>query len=86
MFADYVNDEGVTVTKAKQETEYTTRKAEEKATAIRTERDKLLAECDWRGVSDLTMSDEWKLYRQALRDITSQATFPSEVAWPTKPE
>ena len=86
MFADYVNDEGVTVTKAEQEAEYTARKAEEKATAIRTERDNLLASCDWRAVSDLIMTDEWKAYRQALRDITAQATFPTEVTWPDKPE
>ena len=86
MFADYVNDEGVTVTKAEQEVEYTARKAEEKATAIRTERDNLLASCDWRAVSDLIMTDEWKAYRQALRDITAQATFPTEVTWPVKPE
>lgn len=85
MFADYVVD-GVTVTKAEQEAEYITRKAEEKATAIRTERDNLLASCDWRAVSDLIMTDEWKAYRQALRDITAQATFPTEVTWPDKPE
>ena len=86
MFADYVNDEGVTVTKAEQEAEYTARTAEEKATAIRNERDNLLASCDWRAVSDLIMTDEWKVYRQALRDITAQATFPTEVTWPVKPE
>lgn len=56
------------------------------AMAIRRERDKLLAATDWRAASDLTMSNEWKLYRQALRDVTSQATFPTEVEWPTKPE
>ena len=90
MFADYAytNDVGeeVTVTKAEQEAEYTARKTEEKATAIRTERDNLLASCDWRAVSDLIMTDEWKVYRQALRDITAQATFPTEVTWPDKPE
>ena len=94
MFADYIRtdvaEDGteteVTVTKAEQEAEYTARKAEEKATAIRTERDNLLASCDWRAVSDLIMTDEWKAYRQALRDITAQATFPTEVTWPDKPE
>ncbi len=29
---------------------------------------------------------EWVDYRQALRDITSQPTFPDSVVWPTKPE
>ena len=86
MFADYVDEDGVTVTKVSQEEAYTARKNEEAATAVRAERDKLLAETDWKAGSDLVMSDEWKVYRQALRDITSQATFPSEVTWPTQPE
>lgn len=30
--------------------------------------------------------NEWLAYRQALRDITSQPTFPDNVVWPTKPE
>ena len=37
---------------------------------IREERTNLLAECDWMGMSDLTMSADWKTYRQKLRDIT----------------
>ena len=90
MFADYVNDEGVTVTKAEQEAEYIARKTEEKATAIRTERDKLLASCDWMVIKAAeggsVISTEWATYRQALRDITTQATFPTEVTWPVKPE
>ena len=57
-----------------------------KAIAIREERNKLLAETDWRFRSDLTPSQEWINYCQALRDITDQATFPNEVTWPTKPE
>ena len=27
----------------------------------------------------------WETYRQALRDITSQETFPTSVTWPNKP-
>ena len=30
----------------------------------------MLAESDYMGNSDVTMSDEWKKYRQQLRDIT----------------
>ena len=90
MFADYVNDEGVTVTKAEQEAAYTARKTEEKATAIRTERDKLLAESDWMVIKSaetgVSLATVWAAYRQALRDITAQATFPTEVTWPVKPE
>jgi hypothetical protein len=55
---------------------------------IRTKRDKLLAECDWTQLPDVTMStgtlDAWREYRQALRDITELAD-PNDVVWPTKP-
>jgi len=90
MFADFVNDEGVTVTKAEQEAEYTARKAEEEATAIRTERDAKLAESDWMVIkaaeTGVALATEWATYRQALRDVTAQTGFPNEVTWPTKPE
>lgn len=85
MFADYVED-GVTVTKAEQEQAYTARKNEEAATAVRTQRDKLLAECDWMGMSDVTMSTKWATYRQALRDVPAQEGFPHSVVFPVKPE
>ena len=52
--------------------------------SIRQERTSLLAECDWMAMSDTTMSDDWKTYRQALRDITTQ-TDPYNITWPTKP-
>lgn len=51
---------------------------------IRSVRDELLAECDWRACSDRTMSEDWKTYRQALRDITTQSD-PFNITWPTKP-
>ena len=52
---------------------------------VRSERNSLLAECDWRANSDLTMSDEWKTYRQALRDVPSSQSDPDNITWPTKP-
>ena len=55
-------------------------------TAVRNKRDRLIAETDWMALSDVTMSAETTTYRQALRDITGQAGFPYDVAWPTKPE
>ena len=58
-----------------------TRKSEE----VRQERNSLLSETDWMAGSDVTMSDEWRTYRQALRDIPSQEGFPNTVTWPTKP-
>ena len=53
------------------------------------DRDNLLLQCDWTQLPDVTMSvekaQEWKTYRQSLRDITLQANFPNEVIWPAKP-
>ena len=51
---------------------------------VRIERDRKLAETDWRASSDLTLSTEWATYRQALRDITNQSD-PSNVTWPSVP-
>ena len=51
---------------------------------IRSQRNFKLNDTDWRASSDLTMSDAWKTYRQALRDITTQAD-PYNIAWPTEP-
>lgn len=53
---------------------------------VRAERNAKLAETDWMANSDVTMSDSWKTYRQALRDITDSATSLDDVTWPTKPE
>ena len=50
---------------------------------IRNKRNSLLAECDWRAFSDVTLSDEWKTYRQALRDVPTQSI--DNIIWPTKP-
>lgn len=55
-------------------------------TALRAERDRLLAETDWWAVSDRTMTQAQIDYRQALRDITATYTSLDEVVWPTKPE
>lgn len=53
--------------------------------AIRAERNSLLAETDYLALSDTTLSSDMAAYRQALRDITSQSGFPTDVTWPTKP-
>lgn len=52
---------------------------------VRSERDSLLAATDWTANSDVTMSDEMRTYRQALRDVPAQAGFPDDVTWPVKP-
>ena len=53
---------------------------------IRQERTDLLMECDWMGMSDLTMSDAWKTYRQALRDITKDVDTVDKAKAVTMPE
>jgi hypothetical protein len=67
--------------------------ADESMTALRQERNQLLAQTDWRMASDYPGSNqtEWQTYRQALRDITTQT--PSldvdgnltGITWPTPP-
>jgi len=55
---------------------------------LRRQRDALLAETDWMANSDVTMSDAWATYRQALRDITTQTPNDdalSNITFPTKP-
>lgn len=57
------------------------------AASIRSQRDSLLATSDWTQVPDAPVDQAaWAVYRQALRDITTQAGFPHEVIWPVKPE
>ena len=57
--------------------------------SLREQRNILLAETDWMGNSDVTMSTAWKNYRQALRDITKTTPTDdalSNITWPNKPE
>ena len=53
---------------------------------LREKRDKLLSETDWLALSDVTMSDAWKTYRQQLRDLPANTADPSKPTYPTKPE
>ena len=59
---------------------------------LRYERNRRLQETDWRFRSDLTPSQEWIDYCQALRDLPSTASpeldeqgFLTNITWPTKP-
>lgn len=56
----------------------------EKWLFVRRDRNAKLAATDWRAGSDLTLSDEWKTYRQALRDVPTQSD-PDNITWPTEP-
>jgi len=88
----YVNGQLVDMSaeeiKARQEEE-----KEEKAlqpakrlSALRLERDFLLGQTDWMCLPDSpTMSDEWKKYRQELRDITNTYKTLDTVKWPKVP-
>ena len=56
---------------------------------IRSRRNTELNECDWTQISDSPLTaekkEEWQIYRQSLRDITTQLN-PSSIEWPTPPE
>ena len=52
---------------------------------LREERNRLIAETDYLALSDATMTDDMKTYRQALRDLPANTTDPANPVWPTKP-
>jgi uncharacterized protein YPO0396 len=55
---------------------------------LRTKRNKLLADTDHYALSDQTLSDDMRTYRQSLRDITNGLTTVADVeavVFPTKP-
>ena len=61
---------------------------------LRQERNHKLYQSDWRANSDVTMSDEWKTYRQQLRDLPASSSpkldddyelDSTSVTWPTEP-
>ena len=89
-----VNGERIQFTAA----EETARDAEEQAWAdgalaraqanLRSKRDALLAATDFYALSDVTMSDDMKTYRQNLRDLPSGKDTVAKcegATWPTKP-
>tara|TARA_R100000655_G_scaffold78415_1_gene117833 strand:+ start:372 stop:674 length:303 start_codon:yes stop_codon:yes gene_type:complete len=56
--------------------------------SLRTERDGKLAATDWMAGSDLTLADNWKTYRQALRDLPASyndTTVQGDITWPSEP-
>jgi propanediol dehydratase large subunit len=55
---------------------------------LRAKRNRLLADTDHYALSDQTLSDDMRTYRQSLRDITNGLTTVEDVnsvTWPTKP-
>jgi len=71
-----------------QKTDVIDRINDAKAKGIRKQRDVLLDESDFAMLPDapVTNVEDWKTYRQALRDVPQQGTFPVSVEWPEKPE
>ena len=67
-------------------------KAAEPMRLLRQERTRLLQETDWMALNDVVVSEEWKAYRQALRDLPANSEPQldengnlTNVTWPTKP-
>ena len=62
---------------------------DQQAAQARSQRDQLLQESDWVTIKSLELREPipqiWVAYRQALRDLTSQAEFPTNIQWPEKP-
>ena len=55
---------------------------------VRIQRNGLLGETDWvvtkASETGIAVNDDWKNYRQALRDVPTQSD-PDNITWPTKP-
>ena len=83
MFADIEGGD----TKAEQETAYQATLDANLAANHRSNRNVKLAETDWTAMSDVTMADDMKTYRQALRDLPTHKNWPNleDADWPTKP-
>jgi hypothetical protein len=73
-------------TAAEQEVAYKAQKDAEQAKSVRQTRDDKLTATDWRFRSDMTPSQEWKDYCQALRDVPLQSGFPWTITWPVEPQ
>ena len=83
MFADIEGGK----TKSEQEKEYQATLDADLATEHRSTRNSLLSDTDWTAMSDVTMADNMKTYRQALRDLPTHKNWPNleDADWPTKP-
>ena len=60
----------------------------EKWDRLRMVRNRIIAESDWMANSDVTMSSDWKTYRQALRDLPKDLDTEdkvNKVTWPKEP-
>ena len=55
---------------------------------LRLLRNQCLENTDWMAMNDRTMTQGWKLYRQALRDLPANFPDPTDAVenWPESPE
>ena len=73
-------------TAAEQEAAYKARKDAEQAASVRNSRTEKLKDSDWTQIADSTADKAvWATYRQALRDVPTQAGFPWTITWPESP-
>ena len=86
-----VNDERIPFT-AEEETAFDAKEkawldgANDRAMALlRERRNELLAETDHHALSDTTLADNMKTYRQTLRDLPANTADPASPSWPSKP-
>jgi hypothetical protein len=67
----------------------TQQKYNQAARQIQVQRTQLLNDSDWVVVKALeqgtTVPENWRVYRQQLRDITLQPGYPFTVTWPASP-
>ena len=87
-------DSGTAPTEAEINAEITRLTNLEPMRLLRVERDARLHACDWKASSDVSLTDAWKTYRQALRDLPASSTPKvdangdldlTSVTWPTEP-
>ena len=73
---------------AEEEAEWLSKADDRAAVEHRRKRNNLLVETDWMSGTDVTMPNNWKTYRQALRDLSTHSNWPNleDSDWPTKPE
>lgn len=83
----YIEDDQVFTVEVAEKTEEELAAAMAAESAIvREKRNSLLTASDWTQVADAPLTTEvkaiWATYRQALRDVTTQETFPYNIVWP----
>lgn len=89
IFQEIIGEDGNPVTVEVQQQAFRAQIDARAAESVRSERNQKLTKSDWTQMADSPLSggqkSDWALYRQSLRDITSQPGFPHDVTWPTEP-